>query len=89
MVPAPKDALHQRFAACTITFRRGEHRKERAQPLTRTSCWVVQVFINRVQLICGQPTIVKSEAADHLWVTKHEIGEYLGDAMGVYLQHLI
>lgn len=51
--------------------------------------WLVQVFINRVQLICGQPTIVKSEAAEHLWVTKHEIGEYLGDAMGVYLKHVI
>lgn len=50
---------------------------------------LVQVFINRVQLICGQPTIVKSEAAEHLWVTKHEIGEYLGDAMGVYLKNVI
>ena len=51
--------------------------------------YLPQVFINRVQLICGQPSIVKSEAAEHLWVTKHEIGEYLGDAMGVYLKHVI
>ncbi|CAM9118530.1 unnamed protein product [Hapterophycus canaliculatus] len=48
-----------------------------------------KVFINRVQLISGRPTIVKSEAAEHLWVTKDEIGEYLGDDMGVYLKHLI
>ena len=49
----------------------------------------MQVFINRVQLIRGEPAIVKSEAAEHLWVTKDEIGEYLGDAMGVYLKHVI
>ncbi|CBJ28077.1 mitochondrial ribosomal protein L46 isoform 2 [Ectocarpus siliculosus] len=48
-----------------------------------------KVFINRVQLICGQPTVVKRQAAEHLWVTKHEIGEYLGESMGVYLKHLI
>lgn len=57
--------------------------------LTVISVDVAQVFINRVQLICGQPTVVKRQAAEHLWVTKHEIGEYLGESMGVYMKHLI
>lgn len=50
---------------------------------------LAQVFVNRVQLIAGHPTFVESEAAEHLWVTKNEIGEYLGDAMGTYLKHVI
>ncbi|CAN0193296.1 unnamed protein product [Laminaria digitata] len=48
-----------------------------------------KVFVNRVQLIAGLPTFVESEAVEHLWVTKNEIGEYLGDAMGTYLKHVI
>lgn len=42
-----------------------------------------------MQLICGQPNLVSSVAAEHLWVTKDEIGEYLGEDMGVYLKHVI
>lgn len=48
-----------------------------------------QVFINRAQLIKGTPALVESEAAEHLWVTKDEIGEYLGETMGVYLKHML
>eukprot|EP00904_Undaria_pinnatifida_P002078 jgi/Undpi1/11871/HiC_scaffold_4.g01570.m1 len=55
----------------------------------RTGTYGDKVFINRAQLIAGQPTLVESEAAEHLWVTKNEVGEYLGDAMGTYLKHLI
>ncbi|CAM9826114.1 unnamed protein product [Ascophyllum nodosum] len=64
----------------------------------RTGCeeqWMQQgkigdkIFINKVQLICGQPKLMANKAAEHLWVTKHEIREYLGDEMGVYLNHVI
>lgn len=48
-----------------------------------------QIFINRVQLISGQPELVGSEAAEYLWVTKHEMEEYLGEATGVYMQYVI
>ena len=54
--------------------------------LSLVSC---QIFINKVQLICGQPKLMANKAAEHLWVTKHEIREYLGDEMGVYLNHVI
>lgn len=48
-----------------------------------------QVFINRAQLIKGTPAMVENEVAEYLWVTKHEIGEYLGDSLGVYLRYML
>ncbi|CAM9728837.1 unnamed protein product, partial [Choristocarpus tenellus] len=47
-----------------------------------------KVFFNRVQLITGKPDLRKT-STQFLWVTKHEIGEYLGSDAGTYFSHMI
>lgn len=49
----------------------------------------LQVFLNRAQLIRGSPAFVKAKVAEHLWVTKEEIREYLGESIGEYLKHVL